>query len=357
MDIQSENRRYQMNEDQKPQKEILKIEHFEDEIELIDILRVIWKWKYIILIGTTVSGLIAAIISFNMPKIYRIDMILQPGIVNIDDNGNKVYIDSIENIKTIIQTDDLKNEVIKYLQKNEKKNLSKSLKFKVSLPKQAEIIKISYESPNVEFGINVMKTVYQALWEKYNGLVKYYQDNYDMEIQNVQAELDIQQAEEVFHEQRFKRIQLRIKELENLVIDVDNNNKLLARKRNEIVQKKENGENLSIVLYDNIIHQNQSIANQYRNEINEYLYRIEEMEIKSKERKYQKQELLTKIRMLENNKRSVQNIKILQSPTATAYPIKPNTKLNILLTLVAGLFFMLFLSFFMELLSKHRKKE
>ena len=35
----------------------------EDEIELIDLLRVIWKWKYLIIGGTFVFGIVAAIIS------------------------------------------------------------------------------------------------------------------------------------------------------------------------------------------------------------------------------------------------------------------------------------------------------
>ena len=146
--------------------------------------------------------------------------------------------------------------------------------------------------------------------------------------------------------------------MEALIIDISNNNKFLIRKRNEIFQKKENGEKyLSIVLYDNMIQQNQSIANQYKNDIKEYLYRIEEKDIKSKEREYRKQELLKKIKMIEHNKNSVQNIKMLQSPIATAHPIKPKTKLNVSLALVAGFFFMLFLSFFLEYLSKHRIKD
>ena len=37
-----------MNEDQKTLDERQKIEYYEDEIELIDILRVIWKWKYLL---------------------------------------------------------------------------------------------------------------------------------------------------------------------------------------------------------------------------------------------------------------------------------------------------------------------
>ena len=58
-----------MNEERQTQMEIHKEEYYNDDFELIDILRVIWKWKYIILAGTVVCGLIAAIISFNMRKI------------------------------------------------------------------------------------------------------------------------------------------------------------------------------------------------------------------------------------------------------------------------------------------------
>ena len=93
-----------MNEDQQPQKETLKIEHYEDEIELIDILRVIWKWKYFILAGTLLCALIAAIISFNMTKIYSIDMVLRPGILSVGPEGKNVYIDSPQSIKGLIDS-------------------------------------------------------------------------------------------------------------------------------------------------------------------------------------------------------------------------------------------------------------
>jgi chain length determinant protein (polysaccharide antigen chain regulator) len=334
-----------------------KIEHYEDEIELIDCLRVIWKWKYLFLIGTVIFGLIAAIISFNMTKIYRIDMTLQPGIVSIDQRGKKVYIDSVENIETIIQTNVLQNEIVKYLQKDDRKDLSNSLKFKVSIPKKSEIIKISYESANIDFGINAMKSLYQALQEKYDELVKYYQDNYDKEIQILKTEFNILEAESVFYDQRIKSIQKRIKELEALINDIDNKNSILIHQRNEIVQKKENREkSLSAALYNNTIQQNLSLANQYRNDIKEYLYRVEEKDIKNKESSYRKEALLKNIRMLEHDKGFVQNIKILQPPTATAQPIKPKKMLIITLTTFLGLFLMLFLSFFLEFVSRYKQR-
>ncbi|MCW9096174.1 MAG: Wzz/FepE/Etk N-terminal domain-containing protein, partial [Ignavibacteriaceae bacterium] len=68
-----------MNEDHQTQTDLRRIDNLDDEIELIDILRVIWKWKYLILSGTIVCGLVTAIISLNMRKIYSIDMTLMPG--------------------------------------------------------------------------------------------------------------------------------------------------------------------------------------------------------------------------------------------------------------------------------------
>jgi uncharacterized protein involved in exopolysaccharide biosynthesis len=345
-----------VNEDHQSQKESHKIEHYEDEIELIDILRVIWKWRYFILIGAAVCGLAAAIISFIMPKIYRIDMALEPSIVYMDERGNKVLIDSVENIKTIIETDVLKNKIEKYLQKNGRKNPLNLLKFKVSITKKSEMIRISYESESVDFGINVLEALYQVLREKYDASVEYYRDNYDRKIQYVKAKFNILKAESVFFAQRVKRLQKRIKELESLINDINKNNNILIRQRNDVIQNKKNGDkSLLAVLFNSTIQQNLSIANQYTNDIKEYLYSIEEENIKEKEIRYQQQELFENIRTLEFKKGIIQNIQLLQPPTATAHHIKPKVKLNVILALVAGLFVMLLLSFFLEYLRKYEK--
>ena len=44
---------------------------YEDEINLIDYLRVLWKWKWLIIAGTLICAVAAAVISSQMPKIYR----------------------------------------------------------------------------------------------------------------------------------------------------------------------------------------------------------------------------------------------------------------------------------------------
>ena len=52
----------------------------EDKIELIDLLKVVWKWKLLIVGGMLALGLFATIYGFNMTKIYRTEMVLRPGI-------------------------------------------------------------------------------------------------------------------------------------------------------------------------------------------------------------------------------------------------------------------------------------
>jgi capsular polysaccharide biosynthesis protein len=50
----------------------------ENEIELIDLLNVIWKRKWLIIIPTIICVLIAALVSFLLPKVWEVDAILLP---------------------------------------------------------------------------------------------------------------------------------------------------------------------------------------------------------------------------------------------------------------------------------------
>ncbi len=60
------------------------------------------------------------------------------------------------------------------------------------------------------------------------------------------------------------------------------------------------------------------------------------------------------IKILEFKKDNVQNIQILKPPTNSPYPIKPNKRLNVILATMVGLFMMVFLSFFIEYISKNK---
>lgn len=47
-------------------------QQFDDEIELIDYSRVLWKWKWLIIVGSVVCMVVTGVISFRMPNVYKV---------------------------------------------------------------------------------------------------------------------------------------------------------------------------------------------------------------------------------------------------------------------------------------------
>ena len=73
-----------------------------DEIELMDILQTVWKWKYLILVGTLICIVAAAVISLNMTKVYSVGTVLIPGVAKVAADGKITYIGSPREIKALI---------------------------------------------------------------------------------------------------------------------------------------------------------------------------------------------------------------------------------------------------------------
>jgi len=147
----------------------------EDEIELMDYLLVIWKWKYLILAGTVICALIAYIISFTTPKPanrYRVDMILAPGVINIDKKGREVFIDSAQNIKALIESGAFNTEILSNLKSLTNQNAPTALQFKVDIQKNTNLMKISYETHEDQNGIKILAFLSKALLANHNGKIK-----------------------------------------------------------------------------------------------------------------------------------------------------------------------------------------
>jgi len=68
-------------------------------------------------------------------------------------------------------------------------------------------------------------------------------------------------------------------------------------------------------------------------------------------------QLFEDIKDLQFKMQNIQNVQILQPPISSHFPIKPRKKRNVILAAVAGVFMMLFVAFFLEYLSKHKKRE
>ena len=344
-----------MHEDHQTQTESPKIEHFDDEIELMDYLRVIWKWKYLILLGTVVCGVIAAIISLNMNKIYTINMVLRPGILSVGEKGKNVYIDTPQNIKALIDSGTFNNDILSYLNDSKMDKVPKRLNFKVTILKGSDTIKIQYETADIKQGIIIQDRLNKLLLETYSKLVQYFKNEYDMKLSLLKSETDYTKVTIKSYKRNEKNIKKRIDELTSEIELIKNNTANLIAERNKLLSKNPKENNiLSALLYSNTIQQNLQLSNNYQNEINKYKqqkeYKLQNIEGSENEIANK----LNEIKNLQFKKDNIQNIQILQPPISSLYPIKPKKKLIVMLALIAGLFLMLFLAFFFEYLSKHK---
>ena len=294
----------------------------EDTIELIDYLRVVWKWKWFIIILTIACAIGAGIISFSLPKIYEVSMMIEPGVIDIDNNSKPIFLDSPSNIQSKIDSQAYNSKIYTRLNADPKKL---ELNFKTVQPKNSNILKISLEMEDVNKGIQSLSTLFNNLIEEYQHYCDYRKSGIDQQIAMNKLQLDISLDEKNYLKQEISIVKA--------------NNDKIIKERNMVLKKMDSSsDKLSLLIYSNIVQQNISQINHLNIRINILMSEVERIK--------------SEIEILKIKKQSIANIKLIQPPQSSIYPIKPKKKLNVILAFVVGLFIAIFLAFFIEYIQK-----
>jgi capsular polysaccharide biosynthesis protein len=328
-----------------------------DEIELIEILHVVWKWKYLILVGTLGCALIAGVVSWNSPRVYRISMVFQPAVVRIDEWGRKIQMDSADNMKALIEAGALKEEIIDHLKSLKVKNRPGSLRFRVTSPRRSDIIKISYETPNIETGKEILNQIPNFLLKEYKDSVRMIENYFEEKIKAVSEDLYDYEKEKAIAMNDVNILQKQINELDSEIDNLQDNNKILIKKRNNLVPDKDSTHLNLNLLYTNAIQENLRTINEYKNQLLNLLSQKKKTEIQLKRIEEKIDVIIKALAALKKEKSSLQYIQVLQNPTSTGRPIKPKPKVAVLVTAVMGLFMMVIASFIIEYISRYRSKK
>ena len=255
----------------------------EDEVELIDYLLVIWKWKYLILAGTLAFAVTAAIISFitwkPQPQKYRTDMVLKPGILKLDSNRNEVFIASLAKLKILIEND-LKDKILNDIKTSNNTNLLTSLEFQVSFKKNTGKLNVSLKSASVEEGATNANLMIKALFAWSTKQIKYIQERYEKVISSKKIEREWFKAENARSQDQYldqieinKKLLAELKEKETIAgkkIEnrIEIKKKLLAElKEKEAIARNKNGDNLQLIKIklDDLLFEEKRIENQIEN--------------------------------------------------------------------------------------------
>ncbi len=132
----------------------------DDEIELIDYLRVLWKWKWLIVMGTFLCAFVAFIYGFTHPAV-KVSTFIE---INPKVTG------SPDKIKSSIELGIFDVQIMKDLSSSPP-NIE-SLAFEVSVLNSLNILHIVYKTPDLDVGKAVLDSLVKQIEELYKKRVE-----------------------------------------------------------------------------------------------------------------------------------------------------------------------------------------
>jgi hypothetical protein len=298
---------------------------------------------------------IIAVISINAEKIYRVEMTIRPGNLSISGKGKIIYIDSSANISAMINTGTFDGKILDYLKNDHTDNLPNSLGFETYIPRGSETIKVAYETSNTDIGKKTLNYLLTCLTELYEKLVLHYKKKHEMEVDKINNTINDLKLRKKSEYINIENINSRIAELKKEIEFINANTKKLSQERHKFITGNTKEDNiLQALLYSNTIQQNLSLTNTYNGEINTFFQQREEILQKISAFEKDINTAMIEIENITFNKNNIENIHVIQQPTFDLNPVKPKIKLRILLAIIAGLFFMIFLAFLIEYISNQK---
>jgi LPS O-antigen subunit length determinant protein (WzzB/FepE family) len=366
----------------------------DNSIELIDYLRVIWRWKWLIFMFPIFCMTGAGIISYMLPQVYHVSMGLEDGIVGKDANNNFIYLGFSDNIAQKITEGAYDFKIINKLHIDP---LKTNLDFKVKRREKLRFIKIvsEWEKDKIELGLNVLNELYRNIFIEYESSIKKIREDYSnqiLQLENKVKEIDSKKKEidnkillkqneirEIKNKIEFQIASKKIiidreRELVEELKDVKINTEEITRQRDSLLSSKNGDDNISRLLYCTTVQQNMAYFNRLMSqmqdlkmekekipaEIETLKIKIDDINTEIESMRLEKTEGLKikiddlKLQMdrLSLTKDIIEGIKLIQRPEVSLRPVKPNIKTNVLISGVIGLIISFFLAFFLEYIQK-----
>ncbi|MBC8176160.1 MAG: hypothetical protein H8E19_02045 [Deltaproteobacteria bacterium] len=137
----------------------------DDQIGVITLMRLMWKWKIVILAGILVCALVAFVISISIPHVYEMDMLVENVQIGTNKVGEKVYLGDLQNIGKQISAGAFSQDILGNLREQYKEALPKRIPFRVSLENNNQFAKIAYEAVDVEMGKEILSQLFKRMHE------------------------------------------------------------------------------------------------------------------------------------------------------------------------------------------------
>jgi len=392
-----------MNEKQKRQPTVTQeymYEHYQDEINLVDLFGVLWKQRLLVVVITLLFVTLAVFYIFIEPPDYEITAQIAPGITDFEDNGNVIrnvtsseiiawfeeeaytglFDDKIKRLpeikaKGITRTNNVKliyyhespsegvnilNRIIHGLINGEANDFNKELNVRKTILKQ----KISTENQGISLFMIDKKRINSVDKEKIeNGII-----NTNNKIKLLENKISILRD-------NIQDTELVLVNTKNRIENVSENTAEMMRLREQMV--KDGSDKIALLMYSNIIQQNISFSNSLQRQILDLKNEMSSLEVEENSHLKQIDYLSTQIRdfildrdnslvlredelglSIEKSKIMIESlniqlgnlstIEINMPPMSSDKPEKPNKLLTVMLAFSFGLVAALVTAFIVE---------
>ena len=334
------------------------MEEYEDEIELMDYLNVIWKKKWLIILPTLFCVVIAGIISFRLPHIWEVDAIIQPSKILVKTEQGQFEEVVVVSPKQIVGQ--ISQEVYNRLIGAELNlDIRTFPKLKAENLRDTNLVKVSIRERDTEEAKLILLSLFKHLKADLDEKIDIEMKGIDSQIKNQEIVKTMIEDQIKVFKSKLRIVKQRKKEIEAEMSDVRKRIKLLEEEQsvNLKKEKRSESESLGMLLYSNEIQQ----SLRYHNTLNELLNnkKIEEenlnLELDNGDKKIKQIE--NTINDLNEKRGRIDYAQFIKEPTSSLSPVSPRKKLNVLIAGILSLMIFTILAFFLEYIRKNKAKE
>ncbi len=366
-----------MDETQQREPTRYREDRFEDEIELIDYLRVIWKRKWLIIVGTLFCALAVSVYSFTRPvvKMYKVSALIEvdPGANLEVDPGAKL--DPLGKIKSMIEYGLFNQRVLDDLSNLQGIPKLDHLSFEVAILKGLNMLDIAYKTPNPDLGKAVLNALIEQLEQEYAQQAR---SQFDRKFHEISMHIARVEA----GKEQVRLIEVRMDHIKKVLQEArSSSDKISAERKATFLNPNDRKNRANTFMEAAAMNQVIDYPLRLRGRISDLIFEksilseeimsdiriIKDLTVGVAPLKTEQAEeanvgdyeslileLKPKIDSFKSSRDQLTGIIVRQSPTASAIPIKNKAKRNVILAGVFGSFVMLFLAFFLEYLQRHR---
>ena len=326
-----------------------------NEIELIDILNILWKRKWFIISSTLILIILAGILSFLLPKKWEISAVFIPSKIFVLTAEGKYEEAVVTDPKQIAgQINEGSYDIFISEELNiERQSFPKLKAF--NLP-ETNLIRVSIRDKNIEKSISILNTLFSRLKENLDEKTKIEIKGIESQIKSeeiekfrVEKEIQMLQNTLTITQKRQKEIEAEMSETRERIRLLEDDQRALLKKQN-----RSEAEGFAMFLYSNEIQLSLRYINTLNELINSKKVEMESLKQSIDNNTQNIRQRENTIEMLKERKGGIDYTELVKKPTSSLNPVFPQKKLFVLVAFLFGVIFFSLLAFFLEYLEKQK---